>query len=79
MCDLCLKRLKATHERMGKYYDRARKEPPPYGVGDLVMLNSKHIRTRRAAKKLDTKLFGPYKAKKLVGLEGQSVELELPL
>ena len=35
--DLCLKRLEDTRERMGKYYDRARKEPPPYGVGDLVM------------------------------------------
>ena len=63
---------------MGKYYDRARKEPPPYSVGDLVMLNGKHIRTRRAAKKLDAKLFGPFKVKKLVGPEGQSVELELP-
>ena len=63
---------------MGKYYDRARKEPPPYSVSDLVMLNGKHIRTRRAAKKLDAKLFGPFKVKKLVGPEGQSVELELP-
>ena len=63
---------------MGKYYDIVRKEPPPYGVGDLVMLNGKHIRTRRAAKKLDTKLFGPFKVKKLVGPEGQPVELELP-
>ena len=63
---------------MGKYYDRARKEPPSYGVGDLVMLNGKHIRTRRVVKKLDAKLFRPFKVKKLVGPEGQSVELELP-
>ena len=68
-----LKRLVETRERMGKYYDRARKEPPPYGVGDIVMLNGKHIRTRRAAKKLDAKLFGPFKVMKLVGPEGQSV------
>ena len=76
--DLCLKRLEETRERMGKYYDRARKEPPPYGVGDLVMLNGKHITTRRAAKELDAKLFAPFKVKKLVGLQGQSVVLELP-
>ena len=76
--DLCLKHLEETRERMGKYYDRVRKKPPPYDVGDLVMLNGKHIRTRRAAKKLEVKLFGPFKVKKLVGPEGQSVELELP-
>ena len=33
---------------------------------------------RRAAKKLDAKLFGLLKVKKEVVLEGQSVELELP-
>ena len=42
------------------------------------MLNGKHIRTRRAAKKLDAKLFGLFKVKMLVGPEGQSVEYELP-
>ena len=42
------------------------------------MLNSQYIRTQRAAKKLDTKLFGPFKVKKLVGAEGQPVELEQP-
>ena len=76
--NLCVKRLEGTRQRMGKYYDRARKEPPPYSVGDHVMLNGKHIRTRRTAKKLDAKLFVPIKVKKLVGPEGQSVELELP-
>ena len=76
--ELCISRLEQTRERMGRYYDRAHKEPPPYGVGDLVMLNGKHIRTRRAAKKLDAKLFGPFKVVKLVDRSGMSVELELP-
>ena len=62
---------------MGKYYDRARKETPPYSVGDHVMLNSKHIRTWRATKQLDATLLGPFKVKKLVGPEGKAVELEL--
>ena len=76
--DLCVKRLEETRQRMGKYYDRARKEPPPYSVGDIVMLNGMHIKTRRVVKKLDGRLFGPFKVKKLVGPVGQSVELKLP-
>ena len=76
--ELCVKRLKETLERMGKYYDRSRKEAPPYSVGDLVMWHGKKIRTRWAAKKLDAKLFGPFKVVRLVRQGGQSVQLELP-
>ena len=47
--ELCLSRLEEARQRMGRYYDRSRKEAPPYSVDDLVMLNGKHIRTRRAA------------------------------
>ena len=65
--ELCVKRVEETRERKEKYYDRSRKEAPPYSVGDLVMLNGKNIRTRRAAKKLDVKLFGPFKVVRLVG------------
>ena len=78
MHDHCLKPLEETQERMGKYFDRARKELPPYSLGDLVMLNGTQIRTQRAAKKLDAKLFELFKVKKLLGPEGQSVELEIP-
>ena len=42
------------------------------------MLNGKNVRTRRAAKKLDAKLFGPFKVVKLVDRSGMLVELELP-
>ena len=73
-----MKHLEETRERMGKYYDRSRKEAPPYSVGDLVVLNGKNIRTRQAAKKLNAKLFGPFKVVRRVGQRGQSVELELP-
>ena len=76
--ELCVKHLEETRERMGKYYDRSRKEAPGYSVGDLLMLNGKNIRTRRAVKKLDAKLFGPFNVVRLVGQGGQSVELELP-
>src|SRR5436853_6103389 len=76
--ELCLSRLAETREKMGRYYDRTHREGPPYAVGDLVMLNAKHIRTRRAAKKLDAKVYGPLKVAKLVDRSGMSVELELP-
>ena len=65
--ELFVKRLEETRERMAKYYDRSRTEATPYSVGDLVILNGKNIRTRRAAKKLDAKLFGPFKVVRLVG------------
>ena len=68
--ELCVKCLEETHERIGKYYDHTRKEVPPYLVGDQVMLNGKNVRTRRAAKKLDAKLFGPFKVVRLVGQGG---------
>ena len=76
--ELCVKHLEETREGMGKYYDRSRKDAPPYSAGDLVMLNGKKIRTWRAAKKLDAKLFGRFKVVRLLGQGGQSVELELP-
>ena len=43
------------------------------------MSNGKNIRTRRAAKKLDVKLFGPFRVVRLVVEGGQSVELEFKL
>ena len=58
--ELCVKHLEETRKRMGKYYDRSRKEAPPYSVRDLIVLNGKNIRTRRVAKKLEAKLFGPF-------------------
>ena len=76
--ELCVKRLEEIRECMGKYYDRIRKEAPAFSVGDLVILNGKNIGTRQAAKKLDAKLFGPFKVVRLVEQWGQSVELELP-
>ena len=63
---------------MGRYYDKSKKTALPFKAGDLVMLNGKNVRTRRAAKKLDAKLFGLFKVVKLVDGSAMSVELELP-
>ena len=46
---------------------------------NLFILNGKNRRTQLAAKKLEAKLFGPFKVVRLVGYGGQSVVLEWPL
>ena len=76
--DLCNSYLKTTSEKMGGYYDKSKKTAPPCKAGIQVMLNGKNVRTRRAAKILDAKLFGPFKVVKLVDRSGMSIELELP-
>src|SRR5436853_4614443 len=68
--ELCLSHLVETREKMGRYYNRSHREAHPYAVGDIVMLNGKHIRTRRAAKKLNAKLFGLFQVAKLVDRRG---------
>ena len=47
--DLYNSYLKKTSEKMGRYYDKSKKSAPPFMAGDLVMLNDKNVRTRRAA------------------------------
>ena len=42
-----------------------------------MILNGMNVRTLRAAKKLDAKLFGPCKVDKLVDRSGMSVELDV--
>jgi len=54
------KGLEAAQERMRRYTDPDRKEPPAYQVGDLVMLSGRNIKTRRPSKKLDHKNHGPF-------------------
>jgi len=53
--------LENTRESMKKYYDRKATRQPSIVVGDLVMLNSKNIGTKRPSKKLSPKLYGPFK------------------
>jgi hypothetical protein len=61
---------------MEKYHDKHAKKPPKYLVGDLVRLNGKNLKTSRPSKKLDAKLYGPYKVSKL--LSPTMIKLELP-
>ena len=59
-----------SQEQQAKAADQNRKDVE-YKVGDEVWLSTKNIKTKRPSKKLDHKMIGPYKIKKLVGLSYQ--------
>ena len=63
-----------SQERQAEAADRHRKKAE-YKVGDEVWLLTRNIKTERPSKKLDHKMIGPYKIKKLVG---SSYQLDLP-
>jgi hypothetical protein len=70
------KALETTQERMRRYADPHRKDPPAYQVGDLVMLNGKNIQTRRPSRKLDHKNHGPFQVEQIIS--PLAVKLTLP-
>jgi len=59
------KGLEAAQERMRRYTNPDRREPPAYQIGDLVMLNGRNIRTRQPSKKLDHKNHDPFQIEKI--------------
>ena len=66
-----------ARERMAKYYNRnVSEKEPTFKVGDKVMVNAKNIKTKRKSKKLDHKMRGRFKVKRLIG--SYAYELALP-
>ena len=59
-----------------KAANKHQKEAPKYQVGNMIWLSTKNIKTERLSKKLNHKMIGPYKVKKLVEL---SYWLDLPI
>ena len=55
----CREHLGLARDKMGKYYDLKRMAPPEekFKKGDLVMLDGRNIKTKRATKKMDSKLY----------------------
>jgi hypothetical protein len=72
----CLTQLKDTQSSMGTYADKRRTTPPPFAVGDKVLVNSKYMKTKRPSKKLNHRYLGPFHIKKLVG--SRAVKVALP-
>jgi hypothetical protein len=58
--ELCKENLQKTNDRIRRYWNWGKKEPPKYEVRDLVMLKGTNVETRRLSKKLDNKLHGPF-------------------
>jgi hypothetical protein len=54
------KELEKSSERMKHYADQSHFEPPSFEASNLVMLNGKNIKTRRPARKLEHKMYGPF-------------------
>jgi hypothetical protein len=73
---LVTRNLKATQERMKKYADLKRKDAPEFKIGDLIMLDRRHIQTRQPKDKLDYKRYGPFTIEKVVSLT--AIRLSLP-
>jgi len=70
------KGLEEAQERMRRYTDPTRREPPADQIGDLVMLNGHNIKTGHPSRKLDHKNHGPFQIKKIVS--PLAVRLTLP-
>ena len=69
--------LMLAKERMAKYYNKSVADnEPKFKVGDKGMVNGRNIKTIRPTKKLDHKMRGPFKVKRLIG--PYAYELEIP-
>jgi len=53
--------LEQTRDEMSKYYYRKARQQKDIEVGDLVMLNAKHIDTKQPKKELSRRMHGPFK------------------
>jgi len=71
------KGLEVSIEAMRKHYDKKQKEVEQFKVGELVMLNGRNIRAKHRCKKLEDKMFGPFKIS-MVGGNQRYCRLELP-
>ena len=70
------KTLEDTRSAMSKYYDKGKMEHPSYEIGDLVMINTKNIRTKRPTKKLSPKLYGTFRVLDKIGSGSFRLELQ---
>jgi len=68
--------MEAVQCRIVKYFDQTMAEKEPtFKLGDWVWVNAKNIKTRRPTKKLDYKLCGKFRIKRLIGTNAYKLEL----
>jgi len=69
--------IEAAQCRMVKYFNlKVAEKEPTFKAGDWVIVNAKNIKTRHLTRKLDYKLCGKFRIKRLIGTN--AYELELP-
>ena len=68
--------LKWSQAIMAEYANRKRAPAPSFKVGDMVMLDSRNLKTTRPNKSLDHKNLGPFRISKAIN--NMAYELELP-
>jgi hypothetical protein len=73
---LVMTNLKPTQEQMKKYADLKRRDAPEFNIGDLVMLDGRHIQTRWLKDKLNHKKHGPVAIEKVIS--PTAMRLSLP-
>jgi hypothetical protein len=66
--DHCHIEIEKTRDNMERYYNKNKKNPLVYAVGDDVQFNRKDLKTRRLSKKLDHKLYRPFQVEKVISL-----------
>jgi len=67
--------LEKAREAIGHYYDQKTKQEPDLKLGDMVMLNTKNIRTKPPTKKLVPKLYSHFEILEQRGELAYKVEL----
>jgi hypothetical protein len=72
-----LGQLEVAQSTMAKYYDRKRRSIESVKRGQLVMLNGENILSKGTCKKLDDKMYGPFKILS-TGHNNRYYKLELP-
>ena len=70
------KRLEKSRVRMKEWADKRRNSLRTYAVGQLVMLNARHLKTRCPTRKFDHKMVGPFRV--LSVISPMAVRLDLP-
>jgi len=68
--------MEVAQRRMVKYFDlKVAEKELTFKVGDGVMINAKNIKTRCPTKKLDYKLRGKFRIKRLIRINAYKLEL----
>jgi len=68
--------LEQTREAMKKYYDWKATPQPNIETGDLVMLNAKHIKSKRPTRKFTPLLYGPFKVLEKQGNQAFKLDIQ---